>query len=123
MSKMISIPVTMEIDIDEVWSSFWCSDGAGVSYWASKIRKPDGEGISMWVEKNGELAPNPQDFKVYDMEQQNWHTVTLQQLALGYATAKAKGATHCGGCSLDDSDACVEDIILQYAIFGEMIYG
>lgn len=123
MGKMISIPVTMEIDIDEVWSNFWCSDGAGVNYWVSKIRKPDGEGISMWVEKDGRLVPNPQDFKVFDAEQQDWHTVTLEQLALGYATAKAKGVTHCGGCALDDSDACVEDIILQYAIFGEMLYG
>jgi hypothetical protein len=58
-------------------------------------------------------------------EAEEWHDVSLKQLANGYARALNNGVKHCGGYALDteDPDSCFGDIVLQHAVFGEMIYG
>lgn len=126
MSNVMNVTVETQVDVNilEVWEMLWGCDGAGFNYWVGKVRQLDGEGISVWVKnEQGDLVGNPQGFTVYDGESDEWHTVTLEKLAKGYAQARAEGVTHCGGCALDDGDACVEDILMQYAIFGEMVYG
>ena len=121
--------VTTTIDMSELWEAIWGSDGSGVTYWCDKIRKPDGGDIDIWVNNEaGELVGNPQDFMLQVFDESHgdteWHTVTLQQLADAYAKALSAGETHCGeGLSLADADECLGDIVLQYACFGEMIYG
>jgi hypothetical protein len=121
MSEVISVSV--EVSLDDLWEGIWGSDGAGITYWATKIRKPDGSKISLWHLPDYE--PNPQDFMLYDEEEDKWHTITLAQLAKGYQLALNSGQKHCGTYSLDieDPDACFGDLVIQYAIFGELTYG
>jgi hypothetical protein len=117
----MKIPVTIDIDMLKLWEAVWGSDGAGSTYWCSEIRDIDGESIHLWTP---EWKPNPQDFCVYDHEAEEWHDVSLKQLANGYAKALNESAGHCGTrLDIEDPDACVGDIILQYAVFGELTYG
>jgi hypothetical protein len=123
MSSNDKITLTIEISMNDLWDAVWGSDGAGMTYWSSQVRKPDGSDIDLWVMPDYE--PNPQDFKVYDDEEEKWHLVTLEQLAKGYQLALTSGQKHCGGYPLDleDHDACFGDMVIQYAIFGELTYG
>ena len=116
------IEVSVQVSVSELWDAVWGSDGAGMTYWATDIRQIDGKPISLWTKPDFE--PNPQDFKIYDQEQDLWHTVTLDQLAQGYQKALNAGQHHCGNyaLSLDDPDACFGDLVIQYAVFGELTY-
>jgi hypothetical protein len=123
MSKSFTVTTTKEVSYDDLWEAIWGSDGTGITYWCSKIRKPDGSDIDLWLKGEGEysLLPNPQDFKLYE-----WHTVTLDHLADAYRKAVEDKVRHCGTCEvadLDDADACTGDVLLQLAVFGEVIYG
>jgi hypothetical protein len=119
--------ISKEVSFVELWEAIWGSDGSGIVYWCSKIRKPDGSDIDLWVKgEDGRLVGNPQDFKVYDFEEEKWHTCSLEQLAKGYELAVNQNLRHCGGSitgDLDDADECSGDQIIQMAIFGELIYG
>lgn len=119
----MKIPVTIDVDMLELWGAVWGSDGAGINYWCSKIRDIDGGDIALWVGED--MDPNPQPFTIYDHEADEWYDVSLLNLANGYARALNEGARHCGtySLSMDDPDSCFGDIVLQYAVFGEMIYG
>lgn len=116
------ITITIDVNTHDLWSAVWTSDGSGSAYWCSKIRTIDGKGIDLWTD---DLDPNPQDFTIYDHEQDEWYDISLVQLANGYAKALSTGCNHCGDYPLDlnDPDACFGDIVLQHAVFGEMIYG
>ena len=112
---------TKEISYADLWSAVW---GSETTSWFTSVRKADGKGIDLWTKPDFE--PNPQDFRLYDAEQDEWHLVTLADLARGYQLAYEQQITHCGSClvaDLDDPDACSGDYILQLAIFGELIYG
>jgi len=123
MSTM-NINMDIPVDLVDLWEKVWGSDGAGITYWCDMIRQPDGSDIDLWVKgEDGYLVGNPQDFKLHLAEEDEWKTITLRELAAAYLKAKYAGVTHCGGDSLDDDDACVGDLILQYALFNEIIYG
>lgn len=48
----------------------------------------------------------------------------IEDLARGYKLAVENDFHHCGSAlSLDNQDFCSADAILQYAIYGDLIYG
>jgi hypothetical protein len=112
----------VKVDIDELWESIWSDDGGGITYWCDAIRKTDGSGIDLW-KVDEDYAPNPSAFKL--LSDGKWHKVTLEQLADAYIKVKQLGLMHCGNYPIDieDPDACFGDTVLQYAVFGEMVYG
>ena len=120
--ETITVTISKSTTVGDLWEAVFGSDGAGMTYWAPKIRKPNGQGIKLWTK---DWEPNPQDFKVWDAEENKWHLVTVEGLRIGYEKALAKGQTHCFGHALDieDADACFGDMVIQYAIFGELVYG
>jgi hypothetical protein len=51
-------------------------------------------------------------------------TKTFTALDLLHTYQQMKHKTHCGGCDVvGDPDACSFDLILQWAFFGELVYG
>ncbi len=118
----MKIPVTIDVNMHDLWNAIWGSDGAGITYWCSALRDIDGEELHLWTP---EYEPNPQPFCLYDSEEEEWHEISLVQLANAYAKALNSGVYHCRTYPLDinDPDACFGDIVLQHAVFGEMIYG
>ena len=125
MNTNDTLTITKTFTVGELWEAVWGADGAGMVYWCPKIRKPNGEDIELWKEQDGELVANPQDVKIYDAEEGKTHVVTVEDLRRGYELALKAGQTHCGSHALDpeDYDACFGDMIIQYAIFGKLIYG
>lgn len=119
------IETRVNISEHKVWDAVWGNDGNGFAYWVSKVRDRNGEdfyatkkvGLSGDVEVN-----NPQDFVLWT-DDGDEHVVTLYALCKAFADLQAEGWTHCGGCSMSEHDACVEDAVLQKAVFGEMVYG
>jgi hypothetical protein len=124
----VKVAVEVEVDVDRVWKDVWGNDGMGFAYWVTAVRpagEPDGA-FYAWKDTSkpvDDWEPNPHDFMVYDGEGDEWHTVTIEQLVNGWVKVRNSGLTHCGGYSLDDFDGCVEDYYLQYAIFGELVFG
>jgi hypothetical protein len=119
---MTEYKIETTVDINELWEAVWGSDGIGMD-WCSAVRTIDKKGIKLWTD---DFEPNPQDFRVYDQYEEKWIDITLEQLVKGYQQALQEKATHCGDylvANLDDPDACTGDILLQYAAFGELIYG
>jgi hypothetical protein len=128
MNDTFTVTITKEVSYNDLWEAIWGSDGSGITYWCSKIRKPDGSDIDLWIDggEQHSLKPNPQDFKLYDAEEGQWHLVTLDNLADAYRKAFEIDAHHCGTyavTNLEDADECAGDILLQLAVFGEIVYG
>ena len=126
MQHTDTMTVSKTFTVGALWEAVFGSDGAGQVYWSSMIRNAEGQDIDLWITNaEGELVGNPQDFKVYEDEEDKWHTVTLEDLRAGFEKALNEGNTHCGGHALDieDADACFGDIVVQYATFGELVYG
>jgi hypothetical protein len=125
MKNEDTMTITKTFTVGQLWEAVFGSDGAGIVYWSPKIRKQNGKGIDLWKTVDGELQPNPQDFKIWDIEENKWHFVTVEDLRTGFEKALKANQTHCGGYPLDleDYDACFCDMVMQYAIFGELVYG
>lgn len=127
MSDTFTITTTKDFSYADVWEAIWGSDGSGITYWCDKIRKPNGEGIDLWLSNpNGFPIPNPQDFKVHDYEEGKWHTITLTDLAEAVRHADREHLTHCGSYAITDlenADECVGDVLIQLAIWKEIVYG
>jgi hypothetical protein len=125
-SDEMTITKTVTFTVGELWEAVFGSDGAGMVHWSTEIRNENGEDIDLWIDDaSGESVTNPQNFRVYEDEEEKWHNVSLEQLRIGFEKAMIENATHCGGHTLDleDNDACFGDIVVQYAVFGELIYG
>ena len=118
----MEITTTNTIDTNALWEAIWGDDGGGITYWCDKIRTTEGKSIRLWT---SDYKPNPQDFKLHCDQTDEWHTVSLHELATAYQTALNQGLKHCGTYSinLDDPDACFGDTIIQLAVFGELVFG
>jgi hypothetical protein len=112
------------ITIDTIWEAVWCTEGTGITYWAPKIRNAAGNSINIWKrDADRNLVPNPQALRIFDAEAERWHDVSLEMLEKGYRSAVANRERHCGYIlDIEDSDECFGDIVIQHAIFGEVIY-
>jgi hypothetical protein len=51
-------------------------------------------------------------------------SLTIEDLVEAYEVCVANGYHHCGmKINIDDMDECASDIVLQQAMFGDVIYG
>lgn len=107
----------VDVDINEVWENMV---GGHSGYWAEEFRTVNGGKVHFYRDENY-AEPNPHDIKV--LADDEWYTVTVRSLAEAYVKLKQEGWTHCNGCPVDDEDACTGDALLQYAAFGELVYG
>ena len=120
------IETRVNVNMDEVWETVWGNDGQGFAYWVSMVRDRDGGDFhaTRMVGKDGDVEiTNPHDFKLFDGEQEEWHIVSEYDLAKAWVEVRTNGWTHCGGHGMDEHDACVEDAVMQYAVFGDLVYG
>jgi hypothetical protein len=125
MNSKETMTVSKNFTGGKLWEAVFGCDGSGIVYWSPKIRKQNGHGIDLFLRVEGEIQPNPQDFKVWDIEENRWHFVSVEDLRTGFEKALLANQTHCGGYPLDleDYDACFGDMVIQYGIFGKLVYG
>ena len=122
--KQVTVSVTLEIvltqeDIDDIMCG--ALEG-GITYWCSRaevVGEYLGEYASEQISKGGEL-------RLYDSESDEVYTLTLDKFLCGLATyiRSCYGFVVKNGC-LDPGaiDAEGADCIVQYALFGDVIYG
>ena len=126
-AAFITVSIPVEVEINTVWRDLWADDGQGFAYWAAAVRpldEPDGAFIAFTYDENDESIPNPQPFMLQDAETGEWYRIeSLRDMAEGWLKLRNSGLTHCGGHSIDDPDACVEDMYMQYIAFGEIVFG
>lgn len=88
----------------------------GISYWCSRAKVKDGdyrgsEYASGVISRGGTLV-------LKDFEQEVEYDLDATMLAKGIRMA----ANH-NGFTFDDYDAADADNVIQYAVFGELVYG
>jgi hypothetical protein len=109
------IEVTKYYDAELVWEALTGSDFMGLNHWVKEM-SCDPENI--WA-----------TFPVTHLDADSREVttqVTREMIEKGFALTVNLNDTHCGGHPLDnleDSDACFADVVLQRAIFGEVMYG
>jgi len=103
------------IDTKEFWNAFTSSDFTDCQDFIKGI---EGEDIRF---------PTPLNFT--HLPEEATETVetylTVEDLQNAYVKAIADGATHCGGesLSIEDPDACFTNTVLQYALYGKVVFG
>jgi len=84
---------------------------------------------SPWIAEysyGGEVEEVPVTYEDPDGEEPLRKTVDKFDLVRAYEKLLADGLNHCGEpvpMSLDAWDTCCADYVLQYALFGELVYG
>ncbi len=111
--KKVLVPVY--IDKDELWSEVFGSAYEQAGDWWLDEHYVSGD----W-ETHGEVRIGYLD----EDENPQSITLTIKDIARGYGIAVEQGYHHCGSyVDFRNMDACSGDIILQCAIFGQLIYG
>jgi len=118
---VMNIKVTQE-DIDDIMAS--ALEG-GITYWCRKAKVVGdylGEYASEQISRGGTL-------KLYDAEEDDVYELTLEKFLAGITKAITEGyfkhydwysATELDTCNVD---AEVADVIIQLALFDDVIYG
>lgn len=124
-SATYEVVVTDKItyDLAQVWESVCGNFFNEADYWVEGFKFLNTtEGFSKW-EADG-WTP---DYKVIvafeEVNDKTRATLTAEDFANAYTALINEGWAHCGGCTIDDPDACVVDAVLQQAIFGEQVFG
>lgn len=119
VNRQVSIITEVVYEYDDIWEALVGSDFAGLGHWVDSLncdwRKPNDSFPIVHADKD-------------DDEKRVTTVITQQMIVDGFKAAMKAGETHCGGeklLSVDDLDydACFADFVLQYAIFGEMVFG
>lgn len=119
MSKpTITVRVSRDMDRDDLWSNVFGTAGESWSWW---------RGVTF---HNGASWFSPGEFdgfatlRVEDPENEREvieKRVTLDDVV--YAAEWYVGKGYEKVAALDDLDACASDLILQFMVFGEVVYG
>lgn len=111
----MTVTIKREIDDAEFWSSIMGSTEFYNEWWL-KVRyrgeadwdKPGSVTITALGEDNEPVTK----------------TLTTEDLVCAYEFVLAKGYHHCGSkIDIDNMDECASDMVLQVAMFGDVIYG
>ncbi len=111
---METVTITRTIDAVEFWSSIMGS----TEFMGEQWLKVKYHGESDW-DKPGSVI-----ITADNGEEEVSKTLTIEVLVQAYEAVIAKPYYHCGGTvDIDNMDECASDIVLQQAVFGDVIYG
>ena len=111
------VTINIAVDDNELWSEVFGSGFEGESHWIERIDFVEGD----WTTA-GKVVIHADDYEG------NTQVVPITVDDLGKALQELikRNSKHCGGylinATFDDWDACVGDMILQYAVWGNLVY-
>jgi len=112
----VNLNVFTSYDFTEIWEALGNSDFGYCNDFIYKI--------------NGYDSDNPSSFTIIHADTNGIDkvttTVTTEKIAEAFKSAVINKETHCGSYSisdLDDSDSCFAYTILQYALYGKVVFG
>lgn len=112
---MQDVVVSKTYKAEDVWEAITGSGFANLNYWINFVE------LDTWRE--------PCDITIthQDKDEDKLVKITITPDQLGEATAKVmnRRLIHCGGYPVDieDYDSCFADLVLQTAIFDDIIFG
>lgn len=111
----MSVTIKREIDEEEFWSSILGSTEFINEWWLSVRYRGD----ATWeVPGTVTLTIEGEDGEPVTK------SLTIHDLVEAYEIAVSKPYYHCGNkIDIDDMDECASDIVLQIAMFGDVVYG
>jgi hypothetical protein len=111
---METVTITRKLDAVEFWSSIMGS----TEFMGEQWLKVKYHGESDW-DKPGSVT-----ITADNGEEEVAKTLTIEDLVQAYEAVIARPYYHCGGTiDIDNMDECASDIVLQQAVFGDVIYG
>ena len=99
----------------DIWEAVVGSGFANTNYWISNVE------LNTWE--------NPCDITLtHDTKEGGYKTTTLSpsQLYSAFAKLVIEKTTHCSGYAINDlenADSCFADLVVQTAIFDEIVFG
>lgn len=127
MTTTTTTPATLSLSVNvNVSELFMAVMGGRISYWANELSlTPDLSNADIW--DNNKVADITISYyeNDYDENSLTIKTITPEQLCKAYLDLLIAGYTHCGGYRLnaEDYDSCLGDLVIQYALFGEIKFG
>ena len=116
---MKTVEIKMRVNADELWADVFGSIGSYAPEWLHDIRYVTGSetkhGLCYITADVTDGWSMSTDTKV--------HRVYVEDIAEAYGKLTSTGYSHCGGCGLDDPDACTTDALLQMVVYGKLVYG
>ena len=109
-------------DIDDIMA---CALEGGINYWADSADVIEEKRVADWghkqIARGGVLM-------IHDFEDDVIHELTLEKFLTGFKLWLENGGDNCGAVSTNEVDCCKidagdADCIIQYALFGEVVYG
>ena len=120
---LLKIPVALSVTTEEVDDIMCAALEGGITYWcreAEVVGECLGEFGHEQIAQGGELL-------LHDTEANEVYSLNLRKLMSGISLAVIKGYAHdwFHGNKIDTGmvDAPAADIIIQFALFGEIVYG
>jgi hypothetical protein len=122
MEITATVKVTKEYDESKIWDALVGSDFVGCQDFIATMSCD-------WEDK---WAPFPITYYLTDKRnkegyyEEETRIFTKAQIFAGFKKAVQSDSRHCGGHSIDDLedyDACFAYIVLQFAIYGEVLFG
>jgi len=119
MNKENLVIAEIAVDKEELWSSIFGSAYESHSWWLDEEFKEEGGWetigevtLTAWNAKNNskEIVKSFKPDDIFD----------------AWKKSVAEGYVHCGNYSMldvDNADACFGDIVLQIAMYGEIVWG
>lgn len=109
-------------DIDDIMV---CALEGGINYWADTADVIEEKRVADWgheqIARGGVLM-------IHDFEDDVIHELTLEKFLTGFKLWFENGGDNCGAVSANEVDCGMidagdADCIIQYALFGEVVYG
>lgn len=134
MEYTIEIKKTLKVTLENIVDCVLCCEAGGFDYWAELctddadyeaaknrlVENAKGEKIKpCYEEVLGEILRSGGKIVVYDREEGKEHDLTMEKLLDGWKKHIEAG----GSTDFDEYDTNDADGIIQYAVFGEWIYG
>lgn len=106
------------VDDQQLWMETFGSGFEGQSHWIQQIGFAKGDWKTV-----GEAVIVAEDAEVDDVVIVH---ITIEDLAKALSKIVGEGRKHCGtypiDATLDDWDACVGDMVLQYVVYGRLVW-
>lgn len=118
----VKIETTLLVSQEDIDDIMMCALEGGITYWCDSCKVVGeylGEYASDQISRGGEL-------KLYECEDDEWHTLTLEKFLNGVRLWYLNGGSECCTNMIIDTfkiDGMEADAIIQYALFGEIVYG
>jgi len=118
------ITVKTKINGNKLWSAVFGSAFETMPWWKA-LKFVDCDWDQMPTNLVGHVRVGIDDPEFEEGEKIQFEDIRIEHLVKGLEICIEKGYHHCGiPISVDlDYDSCAGDVILQCAIFGELVYG